>query len=227
MDSWWELGEGTGHQGTEFQPWRLVCAFCDEKGNFERVFHVEKKKPNADKKLNFEVYKCTNCTGYVHVLWSAGGTWGRGLYDYQVLPWPLSRKREPSENWPKGMHRFWVQAHDSIKNENWDAANVMARSALQFVVRGKGGKGANLKAQIDNLALSGVLHPLMKDWSHEVRLLANDSAHPDVPTPDEVTPQDAKDIVNFLDYLLLYLYDLPQQIEEFRKRKNPSTSASP
>ena len=73
------------------------------------------------------------------------------------------------------MKRFWIQAHDSLKNENWDAANVMARSALQFVVRDK----------------------------------------------SAATPQDARDIVNFLDLLLLYLYDLPKQIADFRQRKNP------
>jgi hypothetical protein len=36
-----------------------------------------------------------------------------------------------------------------------------------------------------------------------------------------VTPQDARDIVNFLDYLLFYLYDLPKQSADYRKRKTP------
>lgn len=63
----------------------------------------------------------------------------------------------------------------------------------------------------------------MKKWAHEVRLLANESAHPVAPTPADVTPQDVRDIVNFLDLLLLYLYDLPKQIEDFRQRKNPAT----
>jgi hypothetical protein len=119
------------------------------------------------------------------------------------------------------MKRFWIQARDSLKNENWDAANVMARSALQFVVRDKKAVEGRLKDQIDDLADKGVLHPLMKDWANEVRLLANESAHPKAPNPKEFTPQDAKDIVNVLDLLLLYLYDLPKQIEDFRQRKNP------
>lgn len=74
------------------------------------------------------------------------------------------------------MKRFWIQVHDSLKNENWDAANVMARSALQFVVREKKAVEGRLKDQIDELADKGVLHPLMKDWADEVRLLANESA---------------------------------------------------
>jgi hypothetical protein len=37
---------------------RITCAFCGEKGNFKLAFHDGKKKPNSDKRLNFEVYKC-------------------------------------------------------------------------------------------------------------------------------------------------------------------------
>ena len=206
---------------------RITCAFCREKGNFSLAYHGEKKKPNSGKRLNFDVYKCENCAGFVHVFWSAAefGIGMRGLYDFKVLPWPLSGKPEPSENWPDGMKRFWIQAHDSLANENWDAANVMARSALQFVVRDKGAKKGKLKEQIDDLAMKGILHLLMQDWSHEVRLLANESAHPDAPSPASVTSEDAGDIVNFLDFLLFYLYDLPKQIDEYRKRKVPGKPA--
>ena len=221
MDSWWELGEGMGFQGDKMEPWRLTCPFCGEKGNFSLVHHAEKKKPNSTKRLNFDLYRCENCAGFVQVLWSASRSaiGMHGLYGYKVQPWPLSGKPEPSENWPVGMTRFWIQAHDSLSNENWDAANVMARSALQFVVRERGAKKGTLKEQIDYLGTKGVLHPLMQEWAHEVRLIANESAHPDAPTPLIVTPQDAKDIVNFLDFLMFYLYDLPQQISEYRKRK--------
>jgi hypothetical protein len=232
MDSWWELGEGVGQRGDKMEVWRLTCAFCGERGHFKCAFHGEKKKPNTNKRLNFDVYQCENCAGFVHVLWSASGH-GYGmnsLYSYKVMPWPLTGKPEPSENWPKGMHRFWIQAHDSLANENWDAAVLMARSALQFITRHKGAKKGNLKQEIQDLAAKGVLHPLMEEWSHEVRELGNESAHPDVATPDpdatqsvneEPTQQDAKDIVNFLDFLLFYLYDLPVQIGEYRKRREP------
>jgi hypothetical protein len=224
MNSWWELGEGIGNQGDKPELWRIECAFCGEKGNFALAYHAEKKKPNSDKKLNFDLYQCKNCMGFVHVFWSAGEGFGRGLYSMKILPWPLDAKREPSENWPEGVKRFWIQAHDSIKRENWDAANLMARSAVQFVVREKNAKKGVLKDQIDDLVSKGVLHPLMKDWADEVRVVANESAHPEAPIPEDATPQDSRDIVNFLDLLLTYLYDLPKQIENFRLRKNPAGS---
>jgi hypothetical protein len=60
----------------------------------------------------------------------------------------------------------------------------------------------------------------MKEWSHEVRELANDAAHP-TPGAAGTSQKDAKDVVEFLDYLLQFLYDLPHQIELYRKRKVP------
>jgi Domain of unknown function (DUF4145) len=222
MNSWWELGEGIGFEGGELALWRIACAFCNEKGNFTLVFHEEKKNPNSQRCLNFDVYKCVNCAGFVHVLWSGTSRgFGRGMHNFRILPWALSAKPEPSEAWPDGMKRFWIQAHDSLANENWDAATVMARSALQFVVRDKKAMGAKLKVQVDDLVAKGVLHPLMKDWAEEVRLLANESAHPEAPDPIEVSSQDSNDIVNFPDLLLFFLYDLPEQIEQYRQRKKP------
>jgi len=207
--------------------WRLVCPFCGEKGNFSLSNHAQKKKPNSSKCLNFDLYMCHNCSGYVQVLWSAGefASGMHGLYNFKVQPWPVSGKPEPSENWPDGVNRFWVQAHNSLTNENWDAANLMARSALQFIVREKGAKKGRLNEQIEDLGSKGVLHPMMKEWAHEVRLLANESAHPEVAEAPTVTSNDAKDIVNFLDLLLLYLYDLPKQISDYRKRRNSAESS--
>ena len=227
MGSWWELGESVGNQGSSPELWRIECAFCGEEGNFALAFHGEKKKPNTSKKLNFDVYQCKNCMGYVHVLWSAGDGWGQGLYGMRILPWPISSKRKPSENWPEGVKRFWIQAHDSLARENWDAANVMARSAVQFMVREQNAKKGVLKDQIDDLVSKGNLHPLVKDWATEVRVLANESAHPDAPIPADATPQDSRDIVNFMDLLLTNLYDLPKQIESFRQRKKPAGATGP
>lgn len=227
MESWWQLGEGMGLQGDKLEVLRITCAFCGERGNFGLAFHGEKRKANTSKRLNFDVYQCRNCMGYVHVLWSAQefSPGPRGLYGYRILPWPIG-KAAPSENWPDAVQRFWTQAKVSLRGENWDAAAVMARSALQFALRERGAEGKNLKSEIEDLADKGILHPLMKEWSHEVRGLGNDSAHPD-PQAEPTKPQDAADIVRFLDFLLTYVYDLPKEIGDYRQRRNEAGGTPP
>jgi hypothetical protein len=217
MDSWWQLGEGSGYRGEELALYQITCPFCMERGNFKTAFHVEKKKPNSEKKLNFDTLECGNCKGYVMVLWSASEHgYGRGVHDYDVLPWPLKIEKYP-EHWPEAIGRYWLQAKRNIRDENWDAAAVMACSALQIALRDYDAKGKNLKQEIDDLASKGILPPIMKEWSDQVRDLGNDSAHPD-PGQGPTNPQDARDIVQFLDFLLEYLYTFPHQIKKYRER---------
>lgn len=216
MDSWWQLGEGYGQQGDNLALYQITCPFCMERGNFKTAFHAEKKKPNSDKTLHFDTLECGNCKGYVMVLWSASEHgFGRSLHDYKVLPWPLKFEKYP-EHWPEAIGRYWLQAKRNIRDENWDAAAVMARSALQLALREHEATGRNLKREIDDLAAKGILPPIMKEWSDHVRDLGNDSAHPN-PDQAPANPQDARDIVHFLDFLLEYLYTLPHRIKQHRK----------
>ena len=101
---------------------------------------------------------------------------------------------------------------------NWTAAALMARSAVQLVARSHGGKGKNLKEEIDDLATNGLILPSMKDFAHEVRVLANEGTHPQ-PGTKGTNEKDAKDVVEFLGLLMKMMYDLPKQIEDYRKRK--------
>ncbi|HEY5974807.1 MAG TPA: DUF4145 domain-containing protein [Geobacteraceae bacterium] len=214
MDNWWSLGEWSGCDGTNLAIYQISCPFCMEEGNFSTEFHATKKQPNGKKVLNFDTLKCGNCAAYVQVFWSAGDR----LHSYRVQPWPLKYEKAP-EQYPAAIGRFWLQAKRNLKDRNWDAAAVMARSALQLALRSNNAKGANLKQEIDDLATKGILPPIMQEWSHNVRELGNDSAHPN-PDQPPTDPKDATDIVGFLDFLLEYIYTLPKKINEYRGRKD-------
>ena len=218
MNSWWDLGEHSGYRGNELAIYQIECPFCHEKGKFETAFHAEKKKPNSDKALNFDTLKCANCAGFVMVLWSATeGSFGGTLHDYRVLPYPLRINAAPP-HWPEAVQRYWVQAQRNLQDENWDAAALMARSALQVALRESKAQGKTLKDEIDDLATKGILPPLMQDWSDNVRELGNVSAHPQPGQPG-TAGEDARDIVQFLNFLLKYLYTLPKRIEDYRSRR--------
>lgn len=218
MNSWWELGEHSGYSGETLAIYQVACPFCDELGKFEVTSHAVKKKPNSKKALNFDTLRCINCAGYVMVLWSAS-EYGpsQGLHDFHLLPWP-PRVPDPPKHWPPEARRRWQQAHRSLQSESLDAAAVMARTALQAALRDKGAGGKNLKEEIKNLAGKGVLPPLMREWSDEVRLLGNDATHPDGESGGAAAA-DARDVVKFLDYLLEYLYNLPKAIADYRERR--------
>src|SRR5690606_11354154 len=159
---------------------------------------ASKAKPNGRKVLFFTTLKCGNCAGYVMVLWSPESS-GSAIHDFRVLPAPQRIEKAP-DIWPDDVGRFRVQAHRTLPAETWDAAAVMARSALQLAIRQQGAAGSNLKQEIDDLARKGLIPPVMKEWAHELRELGNESAHPR-PNQPPTAARDAKDIVRFMDYL--------------------------
>jgi hypothetical protein len=217
---WWDLGEWSGYPGHALTTHRIPCAFCGVEGNFETVQHLERKKPSSSRKLlNYDTLKCGNCGNFMFAFWSAS-EYGHGsgaMHDYQVLPWHRSTTNYP-KHWPDDVGHYWVEARRCIEGRNWTAAALMARSAVQLVVRSHGGKGNNLKQEIDDLADQSLILPIMKDWSHEVRELANEGTHPQ-PGSVGTNEKDAKDVVEFLTFLMRVMYNLPKQIEGFRDRK--------
>jgi hypothetical protein len=216
--NWWSLGEHKGHHGNILDVNNVTCAFCRVSGHFKHNYHKEKKSDSKDKTLNYEVLQCTNCGNYTMLFWS--GSEVGNLHDFIVVPYVTEITKFP-EYWPKDIGRYWVQAQRSLDGKNWDATAVMARSALQLAVRYHGAVGKNLAQEIDDLATKGLLPPVMKDWSHEVRALGNDIAHSTPGSSEGTEPQDAKDVVEFLSILLTMLYDLPHKIEQYRARKEP------
>lgn len=212
MASWWNLGEHSGYPGSELALWQIVCPFCDETGNFALVHHAKKRQPNREKYLNYDTYRCGNCANLIMVFWSAGDN----LHDYHMVPWRRGYHRAP-DAWPEEVGRFWLQAKRNLADQNLDAAAVMARSSMQVALRDNAAVGNNLKQEIESLAKQGLLPPVMKDWSDELRFLGNDAAHPN-PGGGVLDPRDVADAVEFLDYLLQYLYTLPERITRYRER---------
>jgi hypothetical protein len=213
--NWWTLGQNTGIAGAGLALNQITCAFCDQRGEWARVHHVHKKKPNEQHQLNFDTYQCGRCAGYVMVLWGTSGL----IHDYRVLPHPTPYTSHP-KHWPPEIGRYWLQAKRNLAQENWDAAAVMATSALQLAFRSKGAQGSTLNQETKDLVTKGILPPIMSEWADEVRELRNTAAHPGL-GQEATSAKDANDVVQFLDFLLRYLIDLPHQIEEYRKRKQP------
>lgn len=219
MKSWWELGEGVGYSGGAPVLGLIVCPHCGYKGNFAREFHKERTSKELDKTLHFEILKCNECLLYTFLIWSPSSFGGRPeMHGSRVYPPSLKGPIKAPEHWPEQVGRAWEQAHKSLDTESWDAAATMAGRSLQAAVRQLGAKPGKLKGEIDELGAKGILPKSMVDWAEEIRVIRNVGAHPD-PIETSVDPDDAKDIVEFLDYFLVYSYNLPKQIQDYKARR--------
>ena len=93
----------------------------------------------------------------------------------------------------------------------------MARRTLEAIAVDKGELKGSLAEWLRALGVKGVLHPTLSEWAKEVRLVGNTGAHFD--PIQQVSSEDAQQLINFVRELLRYLYELPA---ELARRRSPS-----
>jgi Domain of unknown function (DUF4145) len=99
----------------------------------------------------------------------------------------------------------WIGAHK--------ATVTMCRRSIQTSCLDQGAdRKKKLVAQIDELALKGIITEPLKQFAHEIRLEGNDGAHPDPDGLEDVTPNDADDIIEFTREYLHHVYVMPAKL---------------
>lgn len=99
------------------------------------------------------------------------------------------------------------------KDADYEAACVMARRGIELAVNDMGAEGKNLYQKIENLEKRRLVPPAMCDWAQCLREIGNIGAH-----VGEATREDAEQAVYFAEMLFVYLYTLPKQTAERRKK---------
>jgi len=95
----------------------------------------------------------------------------------------------------------------------------MARRTLEAIAIDKGEPSGTLAQKLAQLSAKGLLHPTLADWAKEVRLIGNAGAHFD--PFDDVSIDDARQLVEFIRELAKFLYVLPFELAERRQAPPP------
>jgi uncharacterized protein DUF4145 len=111
----------------------------------------------------------------------------------------------------------WIKA--------FKACVVMCARAVQGSALALGAKTKKLTDQIDELFGQGKITAALKNFAHEVRVTRNLGAHPDKDGLEEVTKEDAGDIVEFTREYLHHIYVMPAKLQA-RKSQIPATTPS-
>jgi len=77
-------------------------------------------------------------------------------------------------------------------------------------------KGA-LATRLQKLKDSGLIEERLYKWAEQLRLVGNDAAHEfDL----QISKEDALDSLEFVEAILLYVFELDQRFQKFRARRN-------
>ncbi|MBI1826680.1 MAG: DUF4145 domain-containing protein [Planctomycetes bacterium] len=120
------------------------------------------------------------------------------------------------EGLPDSIQRSIAQARRSYSASSYDACALMCRRALEALCKNLLAKGKDLASRLADLNTNGRIDARMLDWAHGVRLVGNEAAH-DVEA--EVTAADARDILEFTEALLTYVFTLDAKFRSFEARR--------
>jgi len=129
--------------------------------------------------------------------------------------WPLPEAKLSSDV-PANIASVFAEAVLTLSANCPRASAVMSRRTLEAITVEKGEMKGSLAERLANLGTKGVLHPTLSEWAKEVRLVGNVGAHFD--PIEQVTIDDARQLVNFIRELLKFLYELPAELQKRRSQ---------
>jgi len=102
-----------------------------------------------------------------------------------------------------------------VKNIDNGVCLMALRRTLELVLCDKGATKWGLKDKIEEIASQGLLLESLKEASKFAKILGDTAAHG---KDDGVDSNDVNTMVEFVKYILEYLYVLPHKIEIYKKK---------
>jgi hypothetical protein len=185
---------------------------------------------NAHRQAGVSAAKCQSCKKFVLVT-GFRNSQGQPFGLDQVFP--LGKPNdEVDTNVPPPIASDFSEALRCQWIRAFKGCVVMCRRAVQASALKFGApKNKRIVDQIDWLFEQGKITEFLKDFAHEVRLTGNVGAHPDKDSGatetdglgnpetdalDEVTPQDAEDMIAFTREYLHHVYVMPAKLKARR-----------
>lgn len=136
--------------------------------------------------------------------------------------WPIPGVSPPHPTYPAPVAADWREAHIAIGVGLLKSVAAMSRRAVQGICIDKQASPKKvLRDQIDELGTSQALHRNLVQWAHQIRLFGNVGAHPGDDGLEDITEDEARQVVAFLDELLRYVYELPDRLSKLQAGTTP------
>lgn len=140
---------------------------------------------------------------------------------FKITPAPP----EPPKYLPDNVQNYFRQGVDNLSG-NYDAAGSMFRKALDIGLKERFPDNekktfTTLKARIKEAANSGDLTADLAAWANEIRVGGNEAVHDQEPFSKE----DAQELHDFTELVLLYLFTLPGMLERAQERRESDAKA--
>lgn len=98
----------------------------------------------------------------------------------------------------------------------WTGCVVLVGRTLEAVCRESAPTERTLAGALKAMLAMGALSQEVYDWASQLRVIRNYGAHA---TEEEISRQDAKEALDFLQVILELMYELRPKFQQFRNRR--------
>lgn len=141
------------------------------------------------------------------------GSW---TYDRAERLWPAPSAIELSQSIPERIRQDIKDAQKCIAHGIWSAAVVLCGRAVERLATERA-PGKTLAVGLAELKSQGVIDEKLFQWADALRRERNLGAHA---TEEEVTKENALDVLAFTIAIFEYVYTLSEKYAEFVARKS-------
>ena len=187
----------------------LYCKSCGALVNAEILYQYNRGDPNHEPPERISFLNCPRCWDPFVVLQE---DYGPEFSDPEVL-YPQVARLNP--NLPKPILAAYSEADACFRARAYTAAAIMCRKTLESLCAEHGVSKQPLVAQLKELKDRGVIESRLFEWADALRISGNEAAH-DVNVA--VSSEDARDILEFTNALLEYVFTFRDKFEAFKKR---------
>jgi hypothetical protein len=125
-------------------------------------------------------------------------------------------------NLPALLKSAYAEAISCYKVKAYTATAIMCRKTLEGICAEHGIKDNNLVRSLKALKDKGIIENRLYEWADALRISGNEAAHDVAVT---ISPEDARDILEFTNALLEYLFTFRDRFEHFKQRRLAKSSS--
>ncbi|MBF0551766.1 MAG: DUF4145 domain-containing protein [Deltaproteobacteria bacterium] len=133
----------------------------------------------------------------------------------EIVLYPTESKLT-QEALPKSVKSAYDDASKCFKASMFEPCVLMCRKCLEAICKNLGAEGRDLNKRLVRLSEAGQIDSRLLNWAHEIRLIGNEAAHE---VDGKVTKRDARDVLDFTEAIIIYVFSLTKRFESFKVRR--------
>lgn len=189
----------------------LECKYCEAVVDAKLLNSYDIIDDEEGIPYRYSFLRCPKCSS---PFLAYQNNYGDGWDEPSRLFPPKEKQVNPSL--PEPIRNAYKEALSAFKAKAYTASAIMCRKTLEGICSVHGMKAKSLALAIKELKSKGIIESRLFEWAEALRISGNEAAH-DVGTT--ISAQDARDIVEFTDALLEYVFTFKDKFNEFIERR--------